>query len=55
VPDNAALYLIPTSEVPLTNFVRDMVVQEAELPIKLTHTRRASAPKAAAMAATRAA
>ena len=39
VPDNAALYLIPTSEVPLTNFVRDMVVQEAELPIKLTaHT-----------------
>jgi seryl-tRNA synthetase len=24
--DNAALYLIPTSEVPLTNFVRDVVV-----------------------------
>ena len=39
VPDNAALYLIPTSEVPLTNFVRDVVVTEAELPIKLTaHT-----------------
>jgi seryl-tRNA synthetase len=39
VPDNAALYLIPTSEVPLTNFVRDVVVPEAELPIKLTaHT-----------------
>ena len=39
VPDNAALYLIPTSEVPLTNFVRDEVVAEAELPIKLTaHT-----------------
>ncbi len=39
VPDNAALYLIPTSEVPLTNFVRDVVLQEAELPIKLTaHT-----------------
>lgn len=39
VPDNAALYLIPTSEVPLTNFVRDVVVSEAELPIKLTaHT-----------------
>lgn len=38
-PDNAALYLIPTSEVPLTNFVRDVVVPEAELPIKLTaHT-----------------
>jgi seryl-tRNA synthetase len=39
VPDNAALYLIPTSEVPLTNFVRDVLVSEAELPIKLTaHT-----------------
>ncbi|MCD2511369.1 serine--tRNA ligase [Comamonas endophytica] len=36
VPDNAALYLIPTAEVPLTNFVRDQVVTEAELPIKLT-------------------
>jgi seryl-tRNA synthetase len=39
VPDNAALYLIPTSEVPLTNFVRDVLVAETELPIKLTaHT-----------------
>ncbi|EHL24343.1 seryl-tRNA synthetase [Acidovorax sp. NO-1] len=39
VPDNAALYLIPTSEVPLTNFVRDVVVAEADLPIRLTaHT-----------------
>jgi seryl-tRNA synthetase len=39
VPDNAALYLIPTSEVPLTNFVRDVIVAESELPIKLTaHT-----------------
>ena len=38
-PDNTALYLIPTSEVPLTNFVRDVVVAESELPIKLTaHT-----------------
>lgn len=36
VPDHAALYLIPTAEVPLTNFVRDQVVAEAELPIKLT-------------------
>ncbi|HOE43428.1 MAG TPA: serine--tRNA ligase [Rhodoferax sp.] len=37
--DNAALYLIPTAEVPLTNFVRDVVVAEAELPILLTgHT-----------------
>ncbi|MBK6294207.1 MAG: serine--tRNA ligase [Rhodoferax sp.] len=39
VPDNAALYLIPTSEVPLTNFVRDVVVAESQLPVKLTaHT-----------------
>lgn len=38
-PDNTALYLIPTSEVPLTNFVRDEVLPESELPIKLTaHT-----------------
>ena len=38
-PDNAALYLIPTSEVPLTNFVRDEVLSESALPIKLTaHT-----------------
>ena len=36
VPDNAALYLIPTAEVPLTNFVRDVVVAEDQLPIKLT-------------------
>ena len=38
-PDNAALYLIPTSEVPLTNLVRDQVVAESALPMKLTaHT-----------------
>ena len=37
--ENAALYLIPTSEVPLTNLVRDEVVAEAELPMRLTaHT-----------------
>ncbi len=34
-----SLYLIPTSEVPLTNFVRDEVVPESQLPIRLTaHT-----------------
>lgn len=39
VPDTAALYLIPTSEVPLTNLVRETIVAEADLPIKLTaHT-----------------
>ena len=32
-------YLIPTSEVPLTNTVRDAIIQLKELPIKLTaHT-----------------
>jgi len=37
--ENAALYLIPTSEVPLTNFVRDEVILEAQLPLKFTaHT-----------------
>ena len=37
--DEQALYLIPTSEVTLTNVVRDTVLSEAELPIKLTaHT-----------------
>jgi seryl-tRNA synthetase len=37
--EDAALYLIPTSEVPLTNFVRDEVIAESALPIKLTaHT-----------------
>ena len=38
-PDDSALYLIPTSEVTLTNTVRDVVLAQAELPIKLTaHT-----------------
>ena len=37
--ENAALYLIPTSEVPLTNFVRDVITPESELPLKFTaHT-----------------
>ena len=37
--ENAALYLIPTSEVPLTNFVRDVITPEVDLPLKFTaHT-----------------
>jgi len=37
--ESLALYLIPTSEVTLTNFVRDCVLSEDELPLKLTaHT-----------------
>jgi len=39
VPDTQALYLIPTSEVTLTNVVRDTVLAESDLPICLTaHT-----------------
>ncbi len=34
--DGEALYLIPTSEVTLTNTVRDTLLAEADLPIKLT-------------------
>lgn len=33
------LYLVPTAEVPLTNLFRDVLLTEAELPIKMTaHT-----------------
>jgi seryl-tRNA synthetase len=36
---NQALYLIPTSEVTLTNVVRDEILAESDLPMKLTaHT-----------------
>ena len=38
-PDPTPLYLIPTSEVSLTNLVRDTILNEADLPLKLTaHT-----------------
>ncbi|HEY0879173.1 MAG TPA: serine--tRNA ligase [Zeimonas sp.] len=37
--ESEALYLIPTSEVPLTNFVRDEIVPASSLPMRLTaHT-----------------
>jgi seryl-tRNA synthetase len=37
--EQQALYLIPTSEVTLTNFVRDEILPESQLPLKLTaHT-----------------
>jgi len=37
--EEGALYLIPTSEVTLTNLLRDEIVPEAQLPIRLTaHT-----------------
>ena len=38
-PDEARMYLVPTSEVSLTNFMRDVIVAGSELPLKLTaHT-----------------
>ena len=37
--EQESMYLIPTSEVPLTSFVRDQIVAGDELPIRLTaHT-----------------
>ncbi|MGO2242191.1 MAG: serine--tRNA ligase [Halomonas sp.] len=37
--DERGYHLIPTSEVPLTNFVRDEIVEQTALPMKLTaHT-----------------
>ena len=39
VDDEAGYYLIPTAEVPVTNLVRDEIIDEKELPIKFTsHT-----------------
>lgn len=35
VPEDG-FYLIPTSEVPLTNIYRDVILKEADLPIKMT-------------------
>jgi seryl-tRNA synthetase len=32
--DNPALYLIPTAEVPVTNIVRDCIIDAKELPLK---------------------
>ncbi len=37
--DDARLYLVPTAEVPLTNFVRESILRADQLPMKLTaHT-----------------
>jgi seryl-tRNA synthetase len=38
-PDEDRMYLVPTAEVPLTNFVRDEIVPGGTLPLKFTaHT-----------------
>ena len=34
--NNDNLYLIPTAEVPITNFYRDSIINSSDLPIKLT-------------------
>ncbi|MEY3953568.1 MAG: hypothetical protein RLZZ397_448 [Pseudomonadota bacterium] len=37
--DDTRLYLIPTSEVPLTNLMRDELLNESQLPVRITaHT-----------------
>ncbi len=39
VPGERDFYLIPTAEVPLTNLVRDRILQPSELPLRVTaHT-----------------
>jgi seryl-tRNA synthetase len=38
-PDEARMYLVPTAEVPLTNLVRDTILDAETLPLRLTaHT-----------------
>jgi seryl-tRNA synthetase len=51
-PTTPALYLIPTSEVPLTNFVRDVVVAESDCPSSSPHTRPVFVRRRAAPGAT---
>ena len=48
-------WLIPTAEVPLTNLVREQILDEAALPLRMTAARPASAPRPARRGATRAA
>ena len=39
IENEEALYLIPTAEVPLTNLIRESILNQSELPIKMTaHT-----------------
>jgi len=39
IENEEGLYLIPTAEVPLTNLIRESILEEDELPIKMTaHT-----------------
>ena len=48
-------WLIPTAEVPLTNLVREQILDEAALPLRMTAGTPVSAPRPARRAATRAA
>ena len=49
------MYLIPTAEVPLTNYYRDEIIDGAKLPIYLTAFTPASVQKPGAPDVTRAA
>ena len=49
------LYLIPTAEIPLTNMVRDEILPAERCRSSSPRIRRASAPRPAATARTRAA
>ena len=51
----ADFWLIPTAEVPLTNLVREQILDEAALPCVSPPARRAFAPRPAPPGATRAA
>ena len=36
--DKESIYLIPTAEVPVTNFHRNEIIDESELPLKNVRT-----------------
>ena len=55
VAGEQGFYLIPTAEVPVTNLVREQIVPAEQLPLKFVATRRASVPRRARRARTRAA
>ena len=55
VDTTETFWLIPTAEVPLTNLVRESILEEAQLPKRFTACTPASAPRPAPRARTRAA
>ena len=55
VDDKDPFWLIPTAEVPMTNLVRDSIVEEKRLPLRFTAGTYAFAPRRGRPGATRAA